>query len=142
MLSGIGEQYDPATCKGTLGRNPTYSVHVGLDYFLDKPQNDFMGSGGLAMGIGDFGGDLGDEGAARGAFQGGLIFAYQQGDPPVITAFGKIPKGETQRNWGSQWKQAALKWNDRYGTFLNTGNHFAYRQNYLDLDPTYTGQVG
>lgn len=142
MLSGIGEQYDPETRQGTLGRNPTYSVHVGLDYFLDKPQNDFMGSGGLAMGVGDFGGDLGEEGAARGAFQGGLIFAYQQGDPPVISAFGKIPAGAAQRNWGSQWKQAALKWNDRYGTFLNTGNHFAYRQNYLDLDPTYRDKWG
>jgi gluconate 2-dehydrogenase alpha chain len=142
MLSGIGEQYDPMTGNGTLGRNPTYSVHVGLDFFLDKPQNIFMGSGGLATAIGDFGGDLGEEGAAQGALRGGLIFAYTQGDPPVISAFGKIPDGEVKQNWGAQWKEATLKWNDRFGNFLSTENHFPYRQNYLDLDPTYKDKWG
>jgi gluconate 2-dehydrogenase alpha chain len=142
MLSKIGEQYDPVSGKGTLGKNPTYAVNVGLDFFLDKPLNSFMGSGGLAMAIGDFSGDLGDEGAAEGAFRGGIIFAYQQGSPPVISAFGKIPNGEAPQNWGAQWKKAALKWNDRCGTFLSTENHFAYRQNYLDLDPTYTDKWG
>ncbi len=29
-----------------------------------------------------------------------------------------------------------------YGTFLSTENHFAYRQNYLDLDPTYQDKWG
>jgi gluconate 2-dehydrogenase alpha chain len=142
MLSGIGEQYDPVSNKGTLGRNPTYAVNVGLDFFLDKPQNNFMGSGGLAMSIGEFSGDLGDEGAAQGAFRGGLVFAYQQGSPPVISAFGKLPQGEVQQNWGARWKKAALKWNDRYGQLLSTENHFAYRQNYVDLDPTYRDKWG
>ena len=142
MLSGIGEQYDPVTGKGTLGKNPTTAVHVGLDMFLDRPQNIFMGSGGLATAIGDFGGDLGDEGAAQGALRGGLIFCYTQGSPPVISAFGKVPDGEASRNWGSQWKNAAVKWNDRQVTFLSTENHFPYRQNYLDLDPTYKDKWG
>ena len=142
MLSGIGEQYDPMSGKGTLGKNPTYAVNAGLDFFLDKPQNIFIGGGGLAMAIGDYSGDLGDEGAAQGAFRGGLIFAYTQGSPPVISAFGKMPEGEAQQNWGSTWKNAAVKWNDRYATFLSTENHFAYRQNYLDLDPTYTDKWG
>ncbi len=142
MLSGIGEQYDPVTTKGTLGKNPTYAVHVGLEFFLNRPLNIFMGSGGMAMAIGDYGGDLGDEGFAAGAFRGGLIFCYTQGDPPVISAFGVIPDGEVGRNWGSQWKRAALKWNDRYGTFLSTESHFPYRQNYLDLDPNYRDKWG
>jgi len=142
MLSGIGQQYDPMTNKGTLGKNPTYAVRAVLELFLDKPLNDFMGSGGLAMAIGDFGGDLGDQGAAQGAFRGGLIFAYSQGTPPVISSFGKIPEGEVQQNWGSAWKNAAIRWNDRHGIFLSTENHFAYRQNYLDLDPTYTDKWG
>lgn len=142
MLSGIGEQYDPVTGKGTLGKNPTYAVHVSTDYFLDRPQNNFIGSGGLAMAIGDFGGDLGDEGAAEGAFRGGLIFAYAQGSPPVISAFGKIPDGEVKQNWGKEWKAATLKYNDRMGQFLSTENHFAYRQNYLDLDPNYNDKWG
>ena len=142
MLSGIGEQYDPVSGKGTLGRSPTFAVHAGLDFFLDKPQNIFMGSGGMATAIGDFGGDLGSEGAAEGAFRGGLIFCYTQGDPPVISAFGAIPEGSVERNWGSKWKQETLKWNDRYATFLSTQSHFPYRQNYLDLDPTYKDKWG
>lgn len=142
MLSKIGKQYDPVSFTGTLGKNPTYAVHVGLDFFLNKPQNDFMGSGGLGMGIADFAGDLGDKGAAKGVFRGGIIFAYQQGDPPVITAFGKIPHGEVEQNWGAKWKDAAMRWNDRRGIILSTETHFAYRQNYLDLDPTYTDKWG
>lgn len=142
MLSGIGEQYDPVTGEGTLGKNPAYAVSAVLEFFLDKPQNIFMGSGGLAMGIGDFSGDLGDEGAAQGAFRGGLIFNYTQGSPPVISGFGKMPDGEVHQNWGSRWKNAAVKWNDRYCSFLSTENHFSYRQNYLDLDPTYTDKWG
>ncbi len=142
MLSGIGEQYDPMTGKGTLGKNATYAVHVGLEFFLDRPQNIFMGSGGMATAIGDFGGDLGDEGAAEGALRGGLIFCYTQGDPPVISAFGVIPDGEVKQNWGGEWKNAAVKWSDRYGTFLSTENHFPYRQNYLDLDPNYKDKWG
>lgn len=142
MLSGIGEQYDPMTAKGTLGKNPTYAVHVGLEFFLKKPLNIFMGSGGMAMGIGDLGGDLGVEGAEEGAFRGGLIFCYTQGDPPVISAFGVIPDGSVRQNWGSEWKNTAMKWNDRYGTFLSTENHFPYRQNYLDLDPNYKDKWG
>ena len=142
MLSKIGQQYDPVSGKGTLGKNPTYAVHSGLDFFLDKPLNIFMGSGGMATAIGDFGGDLGAEGAAEGAFRGGLVFCYTQGSPPVISAFGSIPDGEVKQNWGSQWKKSALKWSDRYGTFLSTQSHFPYRQNYLDLDPTYTDKWG
>jgi gluconate 2-dehydrogenase alpha chain len=117
-------------------------VHATLEYFLDKPQNIFMGSGGLGMAIGDFGGDLGEEGAAKGAFRGGIIFAYQQGSPPVISAFGRVPDDEVKRNWGAQWKDAAMKWNDKYGTFLSTQNHFSYRHNYIDLDPTYRDKWG
>ena len=53
-----------------------------------------------------------------------------------------MPAGEAKQNWGSEWKKAALKWNDRWCTFLSTENHFAYRQNYLDLDPTYKDKWG
>src|SRR5262249_52218356 len=128
--------------KGTLGKNPTYSIYVEMKYFLDKPLNNFMGSGGLAMAIGDFGGDLGDEGAAEGAFRGGIVFAYTQGSPPVITSFGNMPAGEVKQNWGKEWKAATLKWHDRVGIFESTENHFAYRQNYLDLDPNYRDKWG
>jgi len=102
-----------------------------------------MGAGGLAMAIGDFLGDLGDEGAAEGAFRGGTVFAYTQGSGPIL-AFGngRIPEGEVQRSWGSEWKTAAVKWIDRYCQFLSTEHCLAYRQNYMDLDPTYKDKWG
>jgi gluconate 2-dehydrogenase alpha chain len=141
MLSGIGAQYDPVSGKGTLGKNLTYNVFSNCDFFLDKPLNSFMGGGGLGMAIGDFAGDLPEEDVAQGAFRGGMILAYAQGNAP-ISSFGKIPPGEAQRNWGSQWKKAVLKWQDRSANFIVSANHFAYRGNYLDLDPTYTDAWG
>ncbi len=113
MLSGIGEQYDPQTGKGSLGKNPTYAVNVGLDYFLDKPQNNFMGAGGLAMGIADFGGDLGDAAPRRARSAAVTFFAYQQGSSAGHLSVWQDPERRGAAQWGSQWKNAALKWNDR-----------------------------
>jgi len=141
MLSKIGEQYDPVSGKGTLGKNPTYNVMQNLGFFLDKPLNDFMGAGGLGMAIGEFQGDLPEEGVAQGAFRGGIILAYSQGSSP-INSFGKVPRGKVDSNWGSRWKKVALEYQDRSAHLLCCSNHFAYRGNYMDLDPTYTDKWG
>lgn len=141
MLSGIGQQYDPVTGKGTLGKNLTYTLSQGVQFFLDKPLNNFIGSGGLGTSIGDFAGDAPEEDVAQGALRGGLIFAYMPGYSP-ISSFGKVPHDKVQSNWGSQWKQAVLEYQDRSAILLCSGNHFAYRGNYLDLDPTYKDKWG
>jgi gluconate 2-dehydrogenase alpha chain len=141
MLSGIGQQYDPVTRHGTLGKNPTHNVMQNVEFFLDKPLNNFIGSGGLGMAIGEFAGDLPDDGVAQGAFRGGIIFAYSQGNSP-IASFGKVPHGKVKTNWGSQWKKAVLAYQDRSAGLLCASNHFAYRGNYLDLDPTYHDKWG
>jgi gluconate 2-dehydrogenase alpha chain len=141
MLSGIGEQYDPITGKGTLGKNPTYDVLTSCEFFLDKPLNNFMGGGGVGMAIGDFSGDLSEEGVKEGAYRGGIILAHAEGSNP-ISSFGKIPEGESRTNWGSTWKNAVLKWQDKSAGFVCGGSHFAYRGNYMDLDPTYLDKWG
>lgn len=141
MLSGIGQQYDPVTGRGTLGKNLTYTLPQGVEFFLDKPLNSFMGSGGLGMTIGDFAGDAPEEDVAQGALRGGLIFAYTQGSGP-IDLFGKVPRDKLRSNWGSQWKKAALEYHDRATGFLCSGNHFATRGNYVDLDPIYKDKWG
>ncbi|MBM3737937.1 MAG: GMC family oxidoreductase [Acidobacteria bacterium] len=138
MLSGIGERYDPATGKGTLGKNLTHQVCVGLQVFFDKPLNSFMGAGGLGMAIGDF---EGEEKLEGGVLRGGGIRSQSSGDGP-ISAFGRIPPGEVQSGWGSEWKKAALRWYDRMGSMMFEGDHFAYRQNYMDLDPVYKDKFG
>ena len=141
MLSGIGAQYDPVTGKGTLGKNATYYVHSFCDFFLDKPQNNFMGGGGMGMAIGDFSGDLPANGAAAGAYRGGTITAPARGIGPIVY-FGRIPEDESHTNWGSAWKKAVLKWHDKSVVFLCGSTHFAYRGNYMDLDPTYKDRWG
>ena len=46
-MAGIGEQYDPATGKGTIGKNYCYQVSgngVGV-FFENKEINPFMSAG-------------------------------------------------------------------------------------------------
>lgn len=59
-----------------------------------------------------------------------------------IAGFGAIPPGESKEDWGAEWKKAALRWHDRAAAITSEAEHLAYRQNYVDLDPTYTDQHG
>jgi gluconate 2-dehydrogenase alpha chain len=140
LLSRIGEPYDPATGKGTLGKSLTHQVGQGMHLFFDKPLNNFMGAGGLGMGIGDFEGDPGPN-APPGVLRGGAIRAGSGGEGP-IASWGKIPLGEVESNWGSEWKKAALNWHDRSADLMCEAEHMAYQQNFMDLDPTYTDKFG
>jgi gluconate 2-dehydrogenase alpha chain len=139
-LSQVGEPYDPATGKGTLGKNLTHQVNQATRVFFDKPLNSFMGAGGLGIGISDFDGKEGVDGYP-GVLRGGNIRLMSTGEG-AIASFGAIPPGETKSDWGSEWKKAALNWHDRVGTISSEAEHLGYRQNYLDLDPTYTDKYG
>jgi gluconate 2-dehydrogenase alpha chain len=140
MMSRIGEPYDPSTGKGTLGRNLTHQVSHATPIFLDRPLNGFMGAGGLGATLADFDGDFGLD-PSFGILRGGHIRIASGGEAP-IASFGRIPPGETEANWGSAWKKAALKWWDRSASITSEAEHLAYRQNYIDLDPTYTDKFG
>ena len=63
------------------------------------------------------------------------------GDLP-IGAFGALPPGASKSNWGAEWKATSLKWHDRVAQLNMYGEHMSYRQNYIDLDPTYTDKFG
>jgi gluconate 2-dehydrogenase alpha chain len=138
LLSHAGQPYDPATGKGTLGKNLTHQVCTGLQLFFDRPLNAFMGAGGLGMAIGDF---EGVENLAPGVMRGGGIRTSSNGEGP-IAAFGRMPPGTLKASWGSQWKKASLDWYDRMGSVGFEGDHLAYRSNYMDLDPVYTDWAG
>ena len=105
LLSKVGEPYDPATGKGTLGRNLTHQVTQATRIFFDKPLNAFMGAGGLGIGISDFDGKEGLE-SHPGVLRGGNIRLMNGGDTP-IASFGVIPPGSAKREWGAEWKKAA-----------------------------------
>jgi gluconate 2-dehydrogenase alpha chain len=140
LLSKLGEPYDPSTGKGTTGRNLTHQVSQATRVFFDKPLNAFMGAGGLGIGISDFDGKEGVDGYP-GVLRGGNIRVMSTGEGP-IASFGVIPPGEASPEWGAEWKKAALRWHDRAASITTEAEHMAYRQNYVDLDPTYTDQHG
>jgi gluconate 2-dehydrogenase alpha chain len=140
LLSKVGERYDPFTGKGTLGANLTHQVSQATRVFLDKPLNAFMGTGGLGLCISDFDGKEGLD-ASPGVLRGGNIRVMSTGEGP-IASFGVIPPGETESDWGPEFKKAALAWHDRVASINTEAEHLAYRQNFLDLDPTYTDKYG
>ncbi len=70
-----------------------------------------------------------------------MIALSSNGDAP-IGSFGIMPQGASKSNWGSEWKKAALEWMDRSACIGLSGEHLAWRQNYMDLDPTYTDKFG
>ena len=140
-LSKIGAPYDPVARTGTLGRNLTHQVQVATRVFFDKPLNAFMGAGELGQRISDFDGDLGLTGSEDGLLRVGMIAVSSNGDGP-IGSFGVNPRGASETNWGSEWKKAALKWKDHTAAISMAGEHLSYRQNYMDLDPTYTDKFG
>ena len=70
-----------------------------------------------------------------------MINLSSNGNPP-IGSFGIMPQGASKSNWGSEWKKASLQWKDHSASISMSGEHLAYRQNYMDLDPTYTDKFG
>jgi gluconate 2-dehydrogenase alpha chain len=143
LLSEIGEPYNPVTAQGTLGKNLTHQVTsggAGMLVFKER-LNLFMGSGAVGYGIADFDGDLKE--SPEQLLRGGLFLRGAAPSEGPIASFGRIPRDEASRNWGSQWKKASISHWDRIGPGVEMrGEHFAYKQNFMDLDPTYTDKWG
>jgi gluconate 2-dehydrogenase alpha chain len=142
LLSGIGTPYDPNTGQGQIGRNFTHqTVSTALGFF-DKDKynfNPFVSAGSIGVCIDEFNGDNFDHGPL-GFVGGGYIGQVQTNGRPIQTT--AVPP-ETPA-WGSKWKQA-LK--DNYLSTINAsgachGSFQAYRDVYLDLDPTYKDRFG
>ncbi len=140
LLSKIGQPYDPATGKGVVGRNLTHHVSIPAAIaFFDKPLNRFMGAGSAGIAISDYDADVFDRGDAN-FLRGGSIYTVCYGFRPMAN-FGVTPL-PVKATWGSEWKKAALAAYDRTGRISFYGEHLAYRENYLDLDPRYTDRHG
>ncbi len=140
LLSGIGESYDPSTGRGTVGNNPTHQIATNAaTAFFDQPLNRFMGSGSAAMFISDFDGDVFDRGTLP-FLRGGTFGARGYGFQPIAN-FGVVPRS-VKPTWGSEWKKAAVDYYDRTAVIGFTGEHFAYKSNFMDLDPTYKDTLG
>src|SRR5271156_3344357 len=140
MLSGAGEQYDPATGKGTLGKNLTHQISfTTATAFFDQPLNRFMGSGGAGRRFADLDGDVFDH-SNLPFLRGGIFGAIMTGTAPIAT-FGVLPRSIKAR-WGSEWKKAAIQYYDHTGIVTFSGEHVPYASNYFDLDSTYKDSAG
>ena len=139
LLSNVGEKYDPATGKGVVGRNYAYQLNAGMSLFFDQdqPMNPFVGAGSSGTVIDDFDGDNFDHGAL-GFVGGASISCINTGGRPIQQM--SVPNGVP--NWGAGWKRA-IKDNYLFTTGIGSqGSVMSYRDNYLDLDPTYKDVYG
>jgi gluconate 2-dehydrogenase alpha chain len=139
MLSGIGEQYDPVSNTGTIGRNYSYQNLNRVSLFFDDTvnANQFMGIGGGGTTIDDLNGNQNDS-TKSGFIGGGLVWARQPGGGPVrgIATPPGVP------NWGSDWKKG-VKQAFRHSFYYEVqGSCMSYQDAYLSLDPTYKDAFG
>lgn len=140
LLSKIGEPYDPANGRGTVGRNLTHQVMLNAaTAFFEQPLNRFMGSGASGMMFNDFDGDVFDH-AQLPFLRGGAILGRSARSLPVGES--DVLPSSVKAKWGSEWKKALLQYYDRAGRLSFIGEHLAYKGNYMDLDPTYKDHLG
>jgi gluconate 2-dehydrogenase alpha chain len=140
LLSGIGDPYDPASGRGTVGSNLTHQVSIhAATAFFGKPLNRFMGSGSAGSLMSDFDGDVFDRGSLP-FLRGGYFAARAYGFQP-IASFGVLPPS-VKATWGAEWKKAAVSYYDCTGTITFSGEHLAYQTNFMDLDSTYKDKLG
>jgi gluconate 2-dehydrogenase alpha chain len=139
LLSGIGKPYDPAAGNGVVGRNYAYQCSGGVNAFFgsDVWTNPFMGAGSLGISIDDFCGGAYD--AAKAGYLGGSgIGCSASGARPI--GYHPVPSGTPR--WGSAWKKAVVDHYLHTANVSGAGAVMAYKQNYLDLDPTYKDAFG
>jgi gluconate 2-dehydrogenase alpha chain len=138
LASGIGEPYDPATGKGTTGKNFAYQTMAYIyPFFAEKRMNSYAGAGAMGMVIDEFNGDNFDHGALH-FVGGGFIMGTTTGARPIQQTI--LPPGTP--TWGAGWKQGLKDWYDRTFQIQMQGSSMARRQNYIDLDPTYRDIYG
>ncbi len=139
LLSSVGQPYDPKTGTGTLGRNLTHQVSIGATAFFDKPLNRFMGAGSSGLMLSDFDADNADH-SQLPFLRGGKFEIFASGARPIAN-FGAVPQS-VKRHWGSEWKKVATQYFDQTGNIVFSGEHLAYKTNFMDLDPAYTDRFG
>ena len=137
LVSKIGKPYDPATGAGVVGRNYAYQLSSDVNVTCKERLNPFMGAGALGQVVDDFNGDNFDH-AGKGFIGGGYIALWNTGGRPILQQY--LPEGTPK--WGGGWKKA-LHEDYLYSTHMQChGAVMSYRNNYLDLDPTYTDDYG
>lgn len=136
LLSGIGKPYDPVSQTGTIGRNFVYQTITSSRIWLPKNlyTNQFVGAGGAGVAIDDFNCTNFDHGSL-GFIGGSPVWVNQAGSKPIAAATAAGGKGRPR--WGRDYKKDMI---DTYKHSISLdahGSNMAYRDVYLDLDPTW-----
>ncbi|MEJ1158702.1 GMC family oxidoreductase [Prosthecomicrobium sp. N25] len=139
LQSGIGEPYDPATRKGTVGRNYSYQTMTAVSVFYDGTQriNPYMGAGALGTVIDDWNNGSFDH-SGLGFVGGGYIAANQTSGRPIN--HHPVPDGTPR--WGRAWKEAVARHYNSTVTLSLHGSSTPHPGNHLGLDRTYTDAYG
>ncbi len=139
LLSGIGKPYNPISGEGVVGKNYTYQNLTRMTLFFDKNVhgNPFIGIGGGGQVLDNFNGNQINN-AELGFLGGGALWARQPGGGPVRGV--NVPSGTPK--WGSAWKKAAHDSFRHQFYWEVQGANMAYKDCYLDLDPTYRDAFG
>ena len=136
MLSDIGEQYDPKTRKGVIGRNFNGQFNITFlgarGYFNERKFNLYMGAGALGGALSDFAGDNFDH-TDVDFINGGGIELRQYGDAAISS--NHVPKGTP--GWGAEFKEKSIFYTNRNLVVWYTPAIMPWWHNYLSLDPTY-----
>ncbi|MFF2752428.1 GMC family oxidoreductase [Psychrobacillus sp. NPDC058041] len=137
MVSKIGEQYNPDTGKGTLGKNYGYQIEPGTSGFFDEQMNVFMGAGALGMTIDDFNGDNFDH-SNLDFIHGASISLTQSGSRPILT--NPVPSDVPV--WGAEFKKASIENYSRTLSVFGQGASMPHKENYMTLDSSYKDVYG
>jgi len=141
MLSDIGEQYDPETRTGVIGKNFHGQFNITFlgarGFFDEKKFNLYMGAGALGGTMSDFAGDNFDHSDVD-FINGGAIEIRQYGDGAI--ASNHVPKGTP--SWGREFKKNSIFYANRNLQIWYTPAIMSWWHNYLDLDPTYKDDFG
>src|SRR5580693_9437940 len=138
LLSGIGKPYDQARDEGVVGRNYAYQTGSGSTaFFEDAKFNPFAAAGSTGVAADDYNSDNFDHGP-HGFVGGASITSAHTNGRPIL--YHPTPPGTP--NWGSKWKKAVKETYQRVTNVSAQGSVMSYRNNYLDLDPTYKDPLG
>ncbi len=138
LLGGIGKPYDPATRRGSVGKNFCYQTTSGVSvFFKNRWINPFMAAGASGTVIDEFNNDNFDHSALP--FLGGAsISVGVTNGRPIRTR--STPPGTPR--WGTAWKKATADWYAHSFSVDAQGSCYPHRENFLDLDPDYTDAYG
>ena len=137
MVSDIGQQYDPETGQGTLGKNYAYQILPGASGFFEEQMNTFMGAGALGMTVDDFNGDAFDHGDLD-FIHGASLSMTQTGSRPIL--HNPIPPDTP--SWGAEFKRASIENFTRTLSVGGQGASMPHRENFMALDGTYKDIYG